>query len=293
MFFFRLKANKETVRIGEPVQVEVEACTKIDMDNIIRQKELELVNVNAAFSRLKISDEVYIEEIGKEQFACRSLDKIEIYPFEADTLFISSLPFLILTKYYSDTLQVESNSLGIPVLDIDKNQETVSIDISKLDCRLIEDSSANNGTVKLEVNIKGKGFPGFYKLDAESFGDNIEFTSEVAEYYFGDQEDGINSIKLIYTLIFKEKGKYKFHPRCSYWNSTKKTSSVMFGEEITIDIPKKAKTKRNDKANLNDIVVLVDLSSSMISQDYLPDRLGFIKNTLKKIVDKKINNFFE
>jgi hypothetical protein len=141
MFFFRLKANKETVRIGEPVQVEVEACTKIDMDNIMRQKELELVNVNAAFSRLKISDEVYIEEIGKEQFACRSLDKIEIYPFEADTLFISSVPFLILTKYYSDTLQVESNSLGIPVLDIDKNQETVSIDkiLSSLQNKNYED----------------------------------------------------------------------------------------------------------------------------------------------------------
>jgi Mg-chelatase subunit ChlD len=284
----RFKTDKATVKAGEVLNISMDICTRIDLTEIIYHKESELVNLNAVILKNAFSAEAYIDDINLQQYACKALDKMEIYPLEAGTLALTPFVYDIKPVQFNENLRIQSDSLTIRVLDFDQNPETNAVDLSSLDCRLIDDSKKNQGILKFEVNISGKGFPGFFKLDPKSFSDKADFSYEVADCKFGGKNDSLNSRRLIYTLRLKENGDFSFQPRCSFWDSRKESVSIISGTNQTVKVVKKAAQQKEDKnKHLNDIVILVDLSSSMLAQDYSPDRLSYIKKILKKTVYDK------
>ncbi len=287
--FFRYMPDKAAVQVGEAMKINMEVCTRINISEIELVEfpncdKLSTIILDAAFSEV-----VHEESLDEKLYSCKALMAKECYPMEPGNLNLTHFSCRI--KLLGKSYDLKSKELNISVLENNKaSSGYLASDIDKLVCRRLYDSLIKEGIVRYEVEIIGKGCPGLFKLDSTSFDKRAELSVELADIDVGKNfKSNHNKRRLTYTLRFKEAGNYTFHPSCRFWDSQNRMIREISDSVQLINIEQEPLINTIEKQVKpeNDIIFLVDLSSSMLFQDYNPNRLAFIKNNLKTAVSEK------
>jgi Ca-activated chloride channel family protein len=281
--------DKAAVQVGEAMKINMEVCTRISISNLEMVEFPNCDKLSTIILDAAISEEAYEESIGEKQFSCKALLANEYYPMEPGNLQLSHFSCRI--KLNEKSYDFKSKELDINVLENNKaGSGYLPSDIDKIVCRLLDDSRIKEGIVRYEVEITGKGCPGLFKLDSMSFDKSAEFSVELADTDVSKNfKTKQNKRCLIYTLRLKEAGNYSFRPSCRYWDSQNHMIREISDSVQLINLVQKPLNNDIEKSvkSENDIYFLVDLSSSMMFQDYSPNRFSYVKNIMKKALLNK------
>ncbi|MFK7776471.1 MAG: VWA domain-containing protein, partial [Saprospiraceae bacterium] len=157
------------------------------------------------------------------------------------------------------------------------------------------DTALYRGQIKLDLTITGLGDPLFYtppKFGLEKVAriQLDEITEEITR--FPNEQN--NKKTFDYTINFLEEGEFEIHPEWVTWNTGQKSWDTIYAKPQKILVPSKVVNplSKEEKVSVvepeipipHDIIFVMDLSSSMLTQDFSPSRIGFIKERLKHFI---------
>ena len=189
---------------------------------------------------------------------------------------------------------IKSKEARIKVTDANLlDGEYLAVDAIELKCIALDKSELDKGILHASYEFSGKGWPGSFVLDQFDSTTAIRIVLDsIAAEKNTRRTDSINTRKIYYSFYFEKAGRTYFQPTWTYWDTkSKKIAKKVLSIdtlEILVPFPKPRIPIEKTIESSRDIVILVDLSSSMLTQDFEPNRIEFVKTYLKTIIkDKK------
>lgn len=292
--------------VGELVRLDVRVyglnLPEISGYDLVNELQVEGLNIpKVRYRQHNRKEDIMVD--GK-MFPSHLICSIPVYAYHEGKFEIPSFPMGLSIKkdssrasfFYSfRTEMVETNPIELEVVAMTgQDNPYPPLNGKEIIFELI-DTALYRGQIKLDLTITGLGDPLFYtppKLGLEKVAriQLDEITEKIARY--PNKQD--NQKIFEYTINFLEEGEFEIHPEWITWNTEQKNWDTIYAKPLKIFVPSKAVSSVSKKEKISvvepeipiphDIIFAIDLSSSMLTQDFSPSRIDFIKERLKHFI---------
>ncbi len=198
-------------------------------------------------------------------------------------------------EYKKEVLETEPVKLEVYALNEEENPYP-PVNGSKIKYKII-DSMLHQGKIYLDLTVSGSGDPIYFSPPSIGLEKVAKIQLDnVSEMISRSPKAGDNFRTFQYTISFLEKGEFEIHPKWVTWNTKMKNWDTLIAEPKTIIVPSKAAASFVEKEKEvlpspisipHDIIFALDLSSSMLTQDFTPSRIAFIQERIKYFINNE------
>lgn len=301
--FISVEIDQDKIFVGEHVNLYLVIYTKVGIEETEILSDLEPMNKNSFYtsSYYSCNDTPVEKELDGEFYMRKVLSQFVLYPYMEGQFALSAAQVKIgrkipnNSKLKYDTLELkEPYPITISALPEEtrfapKNGRAMSV--------LFNDSLSVKGIWIVDIEYYALSDPSFIQPADFSLGKKATVEVELLNHNHKILENTLYSTTTFRHIIsFHEEGDYLLSTEWPTWNTKEEKWRTLWGEtkEITIKktIPRKPvgnniiPTLSGSRAS-EDIVFLVDVSTSMLAQDFIPNRYEAVKTILKKMVVNK------
>lgn len=301
--FIRLELHPTKAMVGEQVRMDLRAygqnlpkkiaCTysleDLGVEEIyfgrknyrpLEQKKNIKVNGLVYPSRVIFSQEIYAHHEGNFKFPQKEIT-ISSYKDSKNYAYAKK-----------EMIEIAPTELEVYALDKEENSYP-SVNGSSINFNII-DTALLSGILYLDVSVNGKSDPMYFAPPYIGLEKVAKIELENTEEKFSRIPGEDNEKIFQYKISFLKKGTFNIRPEWTTWNTEKKKWTTISADSKTImvsskavasNIKKKEPAIKNQEPVAHAIVFAVDLSSSMLTQDFSPSRMAFVQ--------ERLNHFFE
>lgn len=296
--------EKENLVIGEQVLLNIIIYTKVAIEEVEFVKEIEHIGnqgLRIEHNR-KFNAEPAIKTLEGEQYVSKVLTQYLVYPWKEGKFELKS-PIYRIARHKSnsseliyDSLKIESPFFINIIPSEDKKSSYKAKNGVAITCKY-SDSLIHKGIVIADLELCGRGDPFFYS--PPDFGLGTDATVHVQ--FLKDDIKMINgahysSRSYRYTISFHEKGDYKLSASWNNFDTQNQEWKIYYSEIHHVQI-KNTRYLKTSNTNIlplaapahsvEDIVFVIDLSTSMLAKDFVPNRLEAVKTLLIGMIKQK------
>ncbi len=304
--FIRLELHPAKAMVGEKVRLDLRAYSlnlpsKIFCNDIL--EDWEVGGIYYGSNNFKPSSEKKNIMVDGILYSSRIIFSKDIYAYHEGNFKFPQKKITISSRkspeedfFYAKKEILETAPVELEVYALqDKKNPYPSVNGSNINFNMI-DTALQSGILYLDISVEGKSDPMYFAKPYIGLEKVAKIELENTDEKFSRTAGGNNEKTFQYKISFLEKGTFDIHPEWTTWNTEKKKWNTISADSRTITVASKAtisSLKKQEVATKKQepiphaIVFAVDLSSSMLTQDFKPSRMAFVKERLKHFFEKK------